>query len=146
MLDDDVGKNGQIGGFTRATSMESNIDIAHLQSSDQREQHKKYDYLSLNTTKHTTSPTTLFLNRAISSSVTLYCDRVEQDIREDEHGAVATIHPPHDVTATPPLLKQPQDQKGPISDEEEWGDRKDRWQATNEQGLRIQNPLEMNAS
>ena len=67
--------------------MESNIDTAHLQSSNPREQQKKHGYLSLYTTSNTISPTTSFLNRPISSGVTLYRDRVEQDIREDNHGA-----------------------------------------------------------
>ena len=112
--------NRQIGGFTRATSMESTIDTAHLQSFNPREQQKKHGYFSLNSTEHTTSPTISFLNRPISSSVTLYCDRVEQDIREDDRRPAATVHPLRAVSATPPLLRQPQDQEGSISDEEEW--------------------------
>ena len=115
-MEDEEEKNGQTGASTRATSMESKIDTAYLQSSGPREQQKKHDYPSLDTTEYITS----FFNRPISSSVPLYLDRVTQNVRENDRRAAATLHLPHAATVPLPLLKQPQDQQGSVSDEEEW--------------------------
>ena len=89
-MGDDEEEAGETGGSTRATSIESEIDIVHLQSSHPREQPKTHGCLSPTTTEPTNSP----FDRPISPSVALSCE-------------------PH-------FPEQPQDQGGPALDEEEW--------------------------
>ncbi|MCJ1455415.1 hypothetical protein MMC28_005770 [Mycoblastus sanguinarius] len=90
LVGDDEEEAGETGGSTRATSIESEIDTVHLQSSHPREQPKSHGCLSPTTTEPTNSP----FDRPISPSVALSCE-------------------PH-------FPEQPQDQGGPALDEEEW--------------------------
>jgi len=115
-VEDDEEKNGETGGSTRATSMNSEIGTAHLQSSHPKQQPKTHGCLSPTTTE----PTPSSLDRPISPSVALSCDRVEQSISGGDGGAAATVHPPHAITVPQPLPEQHQDQGGSALHEEEW--------------------------
>jgi len=115
-VEDDKEKTGETGGSTRATSTESEISTAHLQSSHPREQPKTHGCLCPTTPEPTTSP----CDSPVSPSVALSRHPVEQAIRGGDGGAAATVYPPHAITVTPPLPEQHQDQGGSASDEEEW--------------------------
>lgn len=53
MVEDDDEKTGETGASIRATSVESEIDIIHLQSSHPKEQPKTRSCISPSTTKPT---------------------------------------------------------------------------------------------
>ena len=116
MVEDDDEKTGETGASTRATSVESEIDTIHLQSSHSKEQPKTRSCMSPPTTEPTPTP----INRPISSSVALYRNRVEQATCRGDCGITTTVHPPHAITVPPPLAERPQDQGGSALDEEEW--------------------------
>ena len=120
MVEDDEEKTGETGGSTRATSKGSEISTAHLQSSLPREQRKTHGCLSPNTTLPTTSSTTSSLDRSISPSVALSCDRVKQTIRGGDRGAATTVYPLHAIAIIPRIPKQPEDRGASALDEEEW--------------------------
>ena len=109
-MEDDDEKTGETGASTRATSVESEIDTLHLQSSHPKEQPKTRSCMSPPTTEPTPTP----INRPISSSVAL-C----RDLGGDG-GITATVYPPHAITLPPPLVERPQDQGGSALNEEEW--------------------------
>ena len=115
MVEDDE-KTGETSASTRATSVESEIDTIHLQSSHPRKQQKTHGCLSPPTTEPTPSP----IDRPISSSVALCRDRVEQATCGGDGGITATVYPPHAITVPPPLAERHQDQGGSALDEEEW--------------------------
>ena len=69
MKDNDE-KIDETGVSIRATSVESEIDIIHLQSSHPKEQSRTRSCISPLTTK----PTLILINRSISSSVALCGD------------------------------------------------------------------------
>lgn len=116
MVKDDEEKTDETGDSTRATSMESEIDTVHLQSSHSREQSKTHGCLSpLTIAEPTASP----LDRPISLNVLSSRDPVEQAIHGGDRGAAATVNPLS--TAVIPLLpEQPQNQDASVPDEEEW--------------------------
>lgn len=117
MVEDDKEKTDETGDFTRATSIESEVDTVHLQSSQSRKQSKTHSCLSpLTITKHIASP----LDRSISLNVALYRDPVEQTVREGDCGAAATVNPLSVTAAISPLPEQSQDQGASVLDEEEW--------------------------
>ncbi len=120
MVEDDDEKTGETDPSTRATSVESEIDTIHLQSSHPRKQPKTHSCLSPSTTGPTTEPTTSPFDPPISPSIALSHDRIEQAIRGGDRGAVMTVYPPHAITVTPPLPEQPQDQGSSALDKEEW--------------------------
>jgi len=93
-MEDNEEKNSETGGSTRATSMNSEIGTAHLQSSHPRQQPKTHGCLSPTTTE----PTPSSLDRPISPSVALSCDRVEQSISGGDGGAAAP-HPRAEATS-----------------------------------------------
>ena len=115
-MEDAEEKTVETGDSIRATSIEFDIGIVHLQSSHPREEPKTHGCLSPTTTELTTSP----FDHPTSPSAALSRDSDEQVIRGSDHGAAATIYPPHAITATSSLLEQPQVQGGSVLDEEEW--------------------------
>ena len=115
MVEDDDEKTGKTGASTRATSVESEIDTIHLQSSYPKEQPKTRSCMSPLTTEPTPTP----INRPISSSVALCRDRVEQATCRGNCG-ITNDHPPYAITVPPPLAERPRDQGGSALDEEEW--------------------------
>ncbi len=121
MVEDDEEKTGEIGGSSRATSVESEISTIHLQSSHPREQPKPHGCLSPpTTTEPTTEPTTSPIDRPVSPSVALPQDRGTQAVHGGGHGATATVDPLGVAAATPLSHERPQDQGGSALDEEEW--------------------------
>ena len=116
MVEDDDEKTGETSASTRATSVESEIDTVHLESSSASGQPKTYSCLSPPATKPTPSP----IDRPISSSVALSRDRVEQVTCGGDRRITATIYPLHASPVPPPLAERPQDQGGSALDEEEW--------------------------
>ena len=114
MVEDDDEETGGTGASTRATSVESEIDTIHLQSSHPKEQPKTRSCMSPPTAKPTPTP----IDRPISSSVALSRDRVEQATRGGGRGIVATVYSPHAITVPSPLAERHQDQGGSILDEE----------------------------
>ena len=101
-----------------APRIETKMGTDYLQSSLPREQPKTHRCLSPNTTSPITSPTTTLpitssttssLDRSISPSVALSCDRVEQTICRGDRGAVTTVYPPYAIAVTLPLPEQPED-------------------------------------
>lgn len=116
MVENDEEKTDETGNSTRATSMESEIDIVHLQSSHLREQPKTYGCLGpLTITEPVASP----LDRPVSLNALSSRDSVEQAIRGDDRGAAATVNLLS--TAVISLLpEQPQNQDASVPDKEEW--------------------------
>ena len=112
MVEDDDEKTGETDPSTRGTSIESEIDTIHLQSSHPRKQPKRHGCLSPRITGPTTEPTT--------PSIALSHDRIEQAIRGGDCRPAVTVHPPSAVTVTPLFPEQPQDQGSSALDEEEW--------------------------
>ncbi len=99
---------GQRTSFEVTTFRLSNwfVDFAHTETKAHlREQPKTHGCLSPTTTE----PTPSSLDRPISPSVALSCDRVEQSISGGDGGAAATVHPPHAITVHQPLPEQHQD-------------------------------------
>ena len=115
MIEDDE-KTGKTSASTRATSVESEIDTIHLQSSHPRKQQKTHICLS----PPTTEPTPFPIDCLISSSVALCRDQVEQATYKGDGGITTTVYPPHAITVPPPLAERHQDQGGSALDEEEW--------------------------
>ena len=109
MKDNDE-KTGETNVSTRTTSVESEIDMKHLQSSHPRKPPKTHGCLSPSITGPTTEPTTFSFDRPISPSITLFHDRIEQAIHGGDCGAAVTVYSPHAITFIPPLREQLQDQ------------------------------------
>ena len=106
-MGDNDEKTGESDASTRTTSVESEIDIKHLQSSHPRKQPKRHGCLSPSTTGPTTDPTTDPFDRPISPSIALSYNRIEQASRGSNRGAAVTIYPPHAITVLPLLTKRP---------------------------------------
>jgi hypothetical protein len=113
--DDDEEKTDETDDFIRATSIEPETSITHLESSHLREQSKKYDRLSPSAIIESFISSS---DRSSSFSIALSHDLVEQTTREDNHEAAAIIHLSHIITATSPLLEQSQVQERLVSNEE----------------------------
>ncbi|KAF6238790.1 hypothetical protein HO173_003297 [Letharia columbiana] len=120
VVEDNDEKTGETDASTRATSVESEIDTIHLQSSHPKEQPKTHGCWSLSTSGPTTEPTTSPFDRPNSPSIVLSHDRIEQAICGGNRRAAVTVHPPHAITVPPPLAERHQDQGGSALDEEEW--------------------------
>ena len=118
-MEDNDEKTGEIDVSTRTTSVESEIDIKHLQSSHPRKPPKTHGCLGPSITDPTSEPTTFSFDRPISPSITLSHDRIEQAIHGGDCGVAVTVHSPHAITFTPPLPEQPQDQ-GRLALYKEW--------------------------
>ncbi|KAF6238811.1 hypothetical protein HO173_003318 [Letharia columbiana] len=101
-------------------SIESKIDIIHLQRSHPKKQPERHGCLSPSTTGPTTEPTTEPFDRLISLSIALSHNRMKQATCGGNRGAAVTVHPPHAITVPSSLAKRPQDQGGSALDEEEW--------------------------
>lgn len=105
-MEDNDEKTGETGASIRATSVESEIDIIHLQSSHPKEQPKTRSCMSPPITKPTPTP----INRSISSSVALRRDRVEQAICRGDCGITTTVHPSHTIIVPLSLAERYQNQ------------------------------------
>jgi len=112
VLEDDE-QTSEMGGFTRATSVDSKIGPVTLQSSHPREQVKTHGCLSTSTTEPTIEP----IDRPTSQNTVLPqrpCGRV---VSEEDHGAAAVAGPPSAIT--PPLSQQSQAPNASL-EEQEW--------------------------
>ena len=112
MLEDDE-QTSEMGGSTRATSVDSKISPVTLQSSHHREQVKTHGCLSTYTTEPTIEP----IDRPTSHNTVLPqrpCGRV---VSEEDHRAAAVAGPPSAIT--PPLSQQSQAPNASL-EEQEW--------------------------
>ena len=116
MIEDDGEMTSETGASTRATSVESETDTAHLSSSHPKEQPKMYDCLNPHTA---VEPTTSFLRRPTFASIALTQDRGEQTVPGGDYGAAATVTP-SSVTATTPPFPEREGQRDLAQDEEDW--------------------------
>ncbi len=99
MIEDDGEMTSETGPSTRATSVESKTDIAHLSSSHSMEQSKTHGYSN---THPAIEPTTSFLRRSSTSSIILPHDRGKQTVREGDYEAAVTVNSSSVIVATPP--------------------------------------------
>lgn len=116
MVEDNEEKTDETNNSIRATSMESEIDTVHFQSSHSREPLKTHHCLSpLTIAEPTASP----LDRPISLNVLSSRDSVKQAIHGGNRGAAATVNP---LSTAVILLfpEQPQNQDALIPNEDEW--------------------------
>ena len=120
MVEDNDEKIDETDPSIRATSMESEIDIIHPQSSRPGKQLKTHGCLSPSTTGPITEPITSPFDRPISPSIALSHDRIEQAIRGGDRGIAATIYSLHVIIVLSSLVERPQDQGALTLDEEEW--------------------------
>ena len=99
MINDDGEKTSESGTPTRATSVEPEIETAHLLSSLRREELKAFKGLNALTAL---DPPVEALDRSNSPTVALpqYSDRGAVGV--DEHGAVAVGNPPSTSTSSIP--------------------------------------------
>lgn len=91
VVEDDDEKTGENDPSTRATSVVSEIDTIHLQSSHPKKQPKTHNCLSPNTTEPIIKPTTSPFDRPITLNITLFHNRIEQTIRENNREAIIII-------------------------------------------------------
>jgi len=102
MIENDDEMIIEIDSFTRITSVESKIDIAHLLSFHSMEQSKTHDYSN---TYLVIELITLFLRRSITSSIVLSHDRDEQIVREGDYEAATIVNSSSVIVATPSSFK-----------------------------------------
>lgn len=114
MIDEEENSD-EISSSTRATSMDPEIGITYLESCHPKEQSKTCDCLSPSANiKPVVSP----CDHPNSPSNALFHDRVKETIPEDNRGAAATVHLPHNTIITSPLPEQSQVQGRVVLDEE----------------------------
>lgn len=120
MIKNNDEKTDEINASTKVTSVKSEINTIHPQSSHPGKQPKIHDCLSSSTTEPTTEPTTSPFDCPISPSIALSHDRIEQAIREGDRGIAATIYSLHAITVLPSLAERPQNQEALTLNEEKW--------------------------
>jgi len=102
MIENDDEMIIEIDPFTRVTSVESKIDIAHLLSFHSMKQSKTHDYSN---THSVIELITSFLRRSITFSIVLSHDRDEQTVREGDYEAATIVNFSSVIVATPPSSK-----------------------------------------
>jgi hypothetical protein len=108
VIEDDGETTSETGASTRATSVESEVAIAHLSRSHPMEQPKMHGCLNARTT---TSPTTSPVDRPTSLG--------GQTVRGGDHGAAVIVRP-YSVTAATPPSPEREGQRDLTQDEEDW--------------------------
>ena len=77
MIKDNDEKTDEFDASIRVTSVKSEIDIVHLQSSHSRKQSKTHGFLNSNITEPTIESTISLYNRPISLIIALSHNRIE---------------------------------------------------------------------
>lgn len=117
MIEDDGETTSETDASTRATSVESETDIAHLSSSHSREQPKTHGCLNPHIA---IEPTTSFLDCPTTPNIVLPQDRGEQTAREGDYEAIAIANSSSVIVATSPSFEREGQRDLVQNEEKDW--------------------------